>query len=304
MYTIVYFGTPEVSTYGLQALVNDKRFEVVAVVSQPPKPVGRKAEVTKSPIHVLAESLGIRVLTPMKSKEIESDLLEIGADLHVVVAFGQILPKSIVDIPVYGTLNIHPSLLPHWRGAAPVPATILAGDELTGVCIMVMDERMDHGPILDVSELSVDGKTTQVLLPELMKIGANRLPDVAAGWINRLITPTAQDHDQATFCKMLSREDARIDWQQGFDAVERQIRAYTPWPGTWTEIDTPKGWQRLKLLKAHVDTSLDASIVFSTHNGITSIGQLVIDQLQFESKTPAPGMDVAKTQKDLNWPVR
>ncbi|PIR47949.1 methionyl-tRNA formyltransferase [Candidatus Uhrbacteria bacterium CG10_big_fil_rev_8_21_14_0_10_50_16] len=304
MVKIVYFGTPEVSTYGLQALVDDARFEVVAVVTQPPKPVGRSATIQTSPIHALAGTLGIRVLTPTKAKEIEPELTEIAADLHVVVAFGQILPQSIVDLPPYGTLNIHPSLLPRWRGAAPVPATILAGDTLTGVCIMVMDAKMDHGPILDVSELPVDSKTTQELLPELMNQGAQRLPDVANDWIQGILTPQDQDHEAATFCKMLSRDDARIDWQRGFAYTERQVRAYTPWPGTWTEVETPKGWQRIKILKAHVDATRDEAIVLTTTNGLTSIGQLVLDELQFESKTPALGTDVAKTQKGLTLQVR
>lgn len=303
MIKVIYFGTPEVSTFGLKALVDDERFEVVAVVTQPPKPVGRKKVVTKSPIHLMSEEFGIDVLTPNKSKEIVNELKEIGADLHVVVAFGQILPKEIVDMPEHGTLNIHPSLLPLHRGAAPVPATILAGDKDTGVCIMLMDEKMDHGPILDVSEAPVDGKTTSVLLPELMRMGADKLPNVAAAWIAGAITPQEQDHDAATFCKMLSREDAHIDWSKGVEYVERQVRALDPWPGTWTEVEMPKGWQRVKILKAHLDPSRDEAVEFVTTD-VTSIGQLVIDELQFAGKKPVTGMEFAKTNKGLNQSVR
>lgn len=303
MARVVYFGTPEVSTFGLKALVEDKRFEVVAVVTQPPKPVGRKKVVTKSPIHLMAEEFGIDALTPNKSKEITDDLKKTGADLHVVVAFGQILPKDIVDMPAHGTLNIHPSLLPLHRGAAPVPATILAGDEQTGVCIMLMDEKMDHGPILDVSRAPVDGKTTAVLLPELMQLGADRLPDVAAAWIAGEIDPQEQDHDAATFCKMLSREDAHIDWSMDVEHVERQVRALDPWPGTWTEVEMPKGWQRMKILKAHLDESRDEMIEFVTTND-TAIGQLVIDELQFAGKRAMSGTEFAKVNKELNQSVR
>lgn len=303
MHKVVYFGTPEVSTYGLKALVEDERFEVAAVVTQPPKKVGRKQVVTKSPIQLMAEEVGIDVLTPNKAKDIMEDLEKIDADLHIVVAFGQILPKAMVDMPKHGTLNIHPSLLPLHRGAAPVPATILAGDAKTGVCIMLMDEKMDHGPILDVSEASVGGKTTAELLPELMQMGADRLPDVAAGWVAVEIELVEQDHDAATFCKMLSRDDARIDWSQGFELAERKVRAYDPWPGTWTEVETSKGWERVKILKAHLDTSRSETVAFETSD-VTSIGQLVIDELQFAGKKPMDGTEFAKVQKGLHWNVR
>ena len=303
MIRIVYFGTPEVSTYGLQVLMDDERFEVVAVVTQPPKKVGRKQVLTKSPVHVMAEENGVQVFTPYKAKEIMEDLQRIGADLHVVVAFGQILPNGLVEMPTHGTLNIHPSLLPLHRGAAPVPATILAGDTQTGVCIMLMDEKMDHGPILDVSEAAVANKTTAELLPELMQMGARRLPDVAAAWITGDIDPVEQDHDAATYCSMLSREDARIDWSEGFEAAERKVRAFDPWPGTWTEVQTAKGWERVKILKAHLDATLPETIVFETSN-VTAVGQLVIDELQFAGKKPMPGSEFAKTHKNKTWQVR
>lgn len=303
MIKVVYFGTPEVSTYGLKALVEDERFEVVAVVTQPPKKVGRKQVVTKSPIHLMAENAGIDVLTPNKAKEITENLEKVNADLHIVVAFGQILLKAMVDMPKHGTLNIHPSLLPLHRGAAPVPATILAGDTDTGVCIMLMDEKMDHGPILDVSEASVDGKTTAELLPELMQMGADRLPDVAAGWMAGKIDPVEQDHDAATFCKMLSRDDARIDWAEGFEHAERKVRAYDPWPGTWTEVETSKGWERMKILKAHLDAGRSETIALETSD-VTSIGRLIIDELQFAGKKPMSGTELAKVQKGLHWNVR
>ncbi|NQV12025.1 methionyl-tRNA formyltransferase [Candidatus Uhrbacteria bacterium] len=301
--TVVYFGTPEVSTYGLQALIDDERFEVKAVVTQPPKPVGRKQVVTKSPIHDLAEANSIKVLTPMKAADAMDELAEIDAELHIVVAYGQILPNDLVELPPYGTLNIHPSLLPLHRGAAPVPAAILAGDKETGVCIMLMDDKMDHGPILDVQRLTIGRKTTAELLPELMKMGADHLPNFANEWAKERMTPKTQDHDLATFCKMMSRENARINWEAPIDEIERMVRAYDPWPGTWTEVEIDGVWKRLKILKAHLgDAGSDISLKTSSEG--TRIGVLVIDALQIEGKNVQSGVEFAKTRKDQSWQVR
>ncbi len=307
---VVFFGTPEVSTYALQALIDDERFDVAAVVTQPPKPVGRKQEVTKSAVHELAVANGIDVLVPTKAKDAMDELAQIKAELHIVVAYGQILPNELVIMPDYGTLNIHPSLLPRWRGAAPVPATILAGDKESGVCIMLMDDKMDHGPILSVQRAVVGRKTTAQLLPELMKLGAERLPDVANEWAKERMTPKAQDHDAATFSKMMSREDAHIDWEKPINEIERMIRAYDPWPGTWTEVEIEGVWKRLKILRAHLSASPYPSfkgggrLVLETSSNETRIGTLVIDELQVEGKKPIGGVEFAKTQKDQNWKIK
>lgn len=308
---VVYFGTPDVSKYGLQALIDDERFEVLAVVTQSPKPVGRKQVVTKSPIHELAEANSIMVLTPAKVADAMDELMRIDAELHIVVAYGQILPNDLVELPPYGTLNIHPSLLPLWRGATPVPASILTGDKETGVCIMLMDSKMDHGPILDVQRVTVGHKTSAELLPELMKLGADRLPDVANEWAKERMTPKPQDHDKATFCTTLNRDNARIDWEVPIAHVERMIRAYDPWPGTWTEVEIGGVWKRLKILKAHLgdgasDISLraDSSPSLSSSSSVTSIGHLVIDTLQIEGKNIQSGQDFAKTHKEQTWNVK
>lgn len=301
--SLVYFGTPEISVPALDALVQDERFEVRAVVTQPPRPAGRHAKEHPSAVHRFAEERKIPVLTPDRTKEIGEELKTINADVHVVVSFGQILPKSIVFMPPHGTVNIHPSLLPKHRGAAPVPATILAGDAMTGVTIMLMDEKMDHGAILDVSEHPVDGKTTAILLPELMRIGANRLPNVLDQLTRGELKPIEQDHNNATYSNMLSRDDARIDWSQPTKYVERMIRAYDPWPGTWTEIETDKGWRRLKILSAHVDTSRTGNRL-ETIDKMTHIGSLVIDRLQLEGKKPLSGAEFTKTRPGLSWRVR
>ena len=181
---IAYFGTPHVSNYALEALVSDPRFDLVGVITQPPQPVGRSSEPQISPVHARALTHNIPVITPVKvSRELEA-IQRINADIHVVVAYGQILSKELVDLPKHGTVNIHPSLLPRWRGAAPVPATILSGDSTTGVTIMQMDEKMDHGPILDTTTYKITNENTNELLNILMELGAKRLPDVLTNFVS------------------------------------------------------------------------------------------------------------------------
>ncbi len=300
---VIYFGTPEVSIFGLKALIDDERFKVLAVVTQPPKPVGRKQVITKSAIHDFADEHKIQVLTPVKARDAMGELTGFDADLHIVVAYGQILPNDLVESPYYGTLNIHPSLLPRWRGAAPVPATILSGDKEAGVCIMLMDDKMDHGPILDVQKVVIGGKTTDELLPELMKLGADRLPDIANEWAKERMTPKPQDHDLATFSKMMSRDDAKIDLAAPIEQIERMIRAYDPWPGTWIEVEIDGTWKRVKILKAHIGGD-GTEMALKTSSNETSIATLAIDSLQIEGKKPISGVEFAKTHKDQTWNIR
>lgn len=308
MIRVVFFGTPLVSTHSLKALIEDERFSVDAVVTQPPRPVGRKQTVEKSPVHVLADEFNIPVHTPNKAPEIMDELKEIGAHVHVVVAFGQILPKEMVYLPRFGTVNVHPSLLPRWRGAAPVPATILAGDVETGVSVMQMDEKMDHGPILDVGYANVNGKASDELLDELMRMGASLLPGVLHRLTEGTARPKPQDHEDATFCKMLKREDAKIDWTKDLDIIERMIRAYTPWPGTWTEVEFDGTWKRVKILKAHL--KLPYTPGNHTKRGMlntddeTHVGNLMIDELQIEGKNPMSGKEFAATRKNKTFKLR
>ena len=303
MIRVVYFGTSEESLPGFNALVSDERFEIAAVVTQPPKPVGRKGEISKSRLHEAAEARDIEVLAPEKAKDSEfiDDLVKYEADLFIVVSYGQILPEAVVDMPEHGTINIHPSLLPKWRGATPVPAAILAGDEVSGVTLMKMDAEMDHGPILAVSEaVEIRSKTSEVLLDELMTLGASMLPDVAFNLCSGKLEPTEQDHDAASFCYMFKKEDARIDWvMNDVEMIERMIRAYNPWPIAWTTADG----KRLKILEAHIE-ELDGPLSeMRVVDGKLVIGSLVLDKVQFEGRQPIDGAEVAKTQKNKAWKV-
>lgn len=260
-YRIVFFGTSEFAVPSLRALSNDPRFEIAAVVTQPDRPVGRHATLTPPPVKRFAEESKIPVIKqPEKLKEepfrawIESE--GPSCDAFVIVAYGKILPQWLLDLPKRGIVNVHGSLLPRWRGPSPIQAAIAAGDAVTGVTVMRIDAEMDHGPVLATVEERVrDTDTGGSLHDRLAELGASILPDVLAGYLDGTVTPVEQDHSAATVCKILTRDDGRIDWTKDAAEIERLIRAFDPWPGTWTEFQD----KRLKILSARLASSSSAT---------------------------------------------
>ncbi|UAJ10075.1 methionyl-tRNA formyltransferase [Glacieibacterium megasporae] len=243
---IAFMGTPAFAVPALDALVAAGH-DVVAVYTQPPRPAQRGRAVTRSPVHLRAEALGIPVLTPVNFKD-DADRAAFAAldlDLAVVAAYGLILPQAVLDAPRCGCLNIHASLLPRWRGAAPIQRAILAGDEATGVTIMGMERGLDTGPMLLVEATPVDRKTAGELTAELAAIGARLIVDALA----RLdaLAPIVQP-EGATYAAKIDKAEARLDLTLPAAAVERGIRAFNPFPGAFIEI----GGERLKLLAADV----------------------------------------------------
>nr|WP_295663212.1 methionyl-tRNA formyltransferase [Polymorphobacter sp.] len=243
---IAFMGTPAFAVPALDALVAYGQ-DVVAVYTQPPRPAQRGKALTQSPVHLRAEALGIAVRTPANFKD-DADrgaLAALDLDLAVVAAYGLILPQAVLDAPRRGCLNIHASLLPRWRGAAPIQRAILAGDEATGVTIMGMERGLDTGPMLLVEATPVDRKTAGELTAELAEIGARLIVDALA----RLdtLTPVVQP-DGATYAAKVDKAEARLDLTLPAAAVERAIRAFNPFPGAYVEI----GGERLKLLAADV----------------------------------------------------
>ena len=210
--------------------------------------------MTAPAIKTVATESGIPVFQPEKIKELKDDvsfqnLLEPRPDAFVVVSYGKILPQWFLDISAKGIVNVHGSLLPRWRGASPIQAAIAAGDTESGVTIMRIDADMDHGPVLATEEEPIsDSDTGKTLHDHLAEHGAKILPDVLAGYLDGSIQPREQDHDLATYCKILTRDDGKIDWTKTSENIERLVRAYDPWPGTWTEIDG----KRLKILAARL----------------------------------------------------
>ncbi len=243
---IVFMGTPAFAAVALKVLV-DAGHEVIAVYSQPPRPKGRGMETQKSPVHMLAEEQGIAVRTPtsLRNAEEAAAFAALQADVAVVAAYGLILPKAVLDAPRHGCLNIHASLLPRWRGAAPIQRAIMAGDARTGVTIMQMEEGLDTGPMLLKEELAIGADMNAGALHDaLAEIGA-RLVCQALEQLSTL-TPVPQPSDGVSYAAKISKEECRIDWRRRAAELDRHIRGLSPAPGAFTEI----GGERLTVLAA------------------------------------------------------
>ncbi|MGN6059445.1 MAG: methionyl-tRNA formyltransferase [Sphingomicrobium sp.] len=244
---IIFMGSPDFAVPSLNALV-DAGHEVVAVYSQPPRPAGRGKGERKTAVHERAEQLGIEVRTPrtLRDEEEQAQFRALGADLAVVAAYGLILPRAILEAPKGGCINVHASLLPRWRGAAPVQRAILAGDDVSGVTIMRMEEGLDTGPMLLKRELGIRGKNAWQVTEELAKLGADALID----WLDDPTPPEPQPELGVTYAKKVDKAEARIDWTQAAEQIERQVRAFAPQPGAWFEANG----ERVKVFEAQVET--------------------------------------------------
>ncbi|TDT75522.1 methionyl-tRNA formyltransferase [Litoreibacter halocynthiae] len=245
---IVFMGTPDFSVPVLEALV-EAGHEVVAVYSQPPRPAGRGKKDRPSPVQARAEELGLPVRHPvsLKGTPEQDEFAALGADVAVVVAYGLILPQAVLDAPEHGCLNIHASLLPRWRGAAPIHRAIMAGDTETGVCIMQMEAGLDTGPVLlrQATEIGAT-ETTGELHDWLSAIGAKMIVEALAR-LDELV-PEPQHEDGVTYASKIDKAEARIDWTRGSAEIVRQINGLSPFPGAWTEADG----ERIKCLRAAV----------------------------------------------------
>jgi methionyl-tRNA formyltransferase len=236
---VVFFGTPAFAVPTLDALADDARFAVRLVVTQPPRPVGRGRGMQRSAVHVAAEAQGLPVFTPdrLRSPEVVRRLASESPALFVVAAYGKILRPDVLAIPDHGTLNVHASLLPAYRGASPINAAILDGVPETGVTIMLMDVGLDTGPVLSQERMAVPhDATTATLTAALADLGAPVLVETAARWLAGEIVPVPQDDAAATVTRLLKKEDGEIDWAAPAARLARMERAYTPWPGLYTTL--------------------------------------------------------------------
>ena len=241
---IIFMGTPDFSVPVLQALVAAGH-DVVCVYCQPPRPAGRGKKDRPSPVQQAAQSLGLPVRHPvsLKGTEAQAEFAALGAEVAVVVAYGLILPQPVLDAPAHGCLNIHASLLPRWRGAAPIHRAVMAGDGQTGICIMQMEAGLDTGPVLLRRATPIGAEeTTGTLHDRLSEMGAGLIVEALA----RLdaLTPEPQPEDGITYAAKIDKAEARIDWIRPATAVDRLIRGLSPFPGAWCEI----GGERVKLL--------------------------------------------------------
>ena len=256
MAKIVFMGTPDFAVPTLQALI--QHHEVIGVVTQPDRPAGRKQQIRQSPVKQVAVEADIPVFQPKKLRKSEAieALKQWQPDVYVVAAFGQILPQSVLDIPPYGSINVHASLLPRWRGAAPIHAAIKAGDDETGVTIMLMDAGLDTGPMLSKQAIPIEKDDTgQSMHDKLANLGAGLLIKTLPAYLSGELQPKLQDDSQSTYAPMIKKEEGCIDWSQPAQSIERHVRAFTPWPGTFTHWDG----NQLKIHSGKV-TSGDAHI--------------------------------------------
>ncbi len=275
-------GTPDFSVSVLDALV-DAGHDIVAVYSQPPRPAGRGKKDRPSPVHARADAFGIEVRTPtsLKTAEAQADFSALNADVAVVVAYGLILPQVILDAPASGCLNIHASLLPRWRGAAPIHRAIMAGDAQTGVCIMQMEAGLDTGPVLLREALDIGAEeTTAQLHDRLSDMGARLIVDT----LDQLNALTAEVQPEAgvTYAAKIDKAEARIDWSLPADQVDRQIRGLSPFPGAWFEYEGA----RVKVLGSRVGDGAGAAgaVLTDMLNVACGEGAVALTRLQKAGK--------------------
>jgi methionyl-tRNA formyltransferase len=250
---IIFMGTAELSCASLEKLAVDNHVSVLAVVTQPDKPKGRNLKLTPSPVKILAEKLNVPVLQPLKARDEQfiSELRGLKPDLMVVVAYGQILPQTILDLPQFGCLNVHTSLLPKYRGAAPIQWAIANGEPETGVTIMKMDVGLDTGPILSTRRTPIlPADDSQILHDRLAQLGAELLVETIPNYVAGKIQPQPQPATGSTYAAKIKKEDGKIDWNQSATQIWNRLRAFTPWPGAFTFLHAEPKPQLLKILKA------------------------------------------------------
>ncbi|MDD2656000.1 MAG: methionyl-tRNA formyltransferase [Patescibacteria group bacterium] len=280
---IIFFGTHEFAKTILQGLIDSSLFEIEKVITQPDKPVGRKQILQKSPVKILAEEFGLEIDQPESLKNYE--LLVNDSELFIVAQYGLLIPENILNIPKFGTINTHTSLLPKYRGASPIQSAIFNGEKETGVTIMLMDRGMDSGPILSQKTVPILADETYIDLDEKMaQIASQLLLDTIPKYIDDEIKPQTQNEAEITFCKKLDRDDGKIDWKKSTSEIYNQYRAFTPWPGVWTTWND----KRLKLLKMYPSDKKIETGKVSIENGKIYIGtidsSLEILELQLEGK--------------------
>jgi len=283
---VIFMGTPDFAVPCLDKLVEEK-YNVVAVVSQPDRPKGRGQKLAQSPVKEAALAYGLPVLQPEKVRESEfqEELVLLKPDLIVVVAFGQLLPKVLLDLPPLGCINVHASLLPYYRGAAPIHWAVMQGEEVTGVTTMYMDIGMDTGDMILKAEVPIGKEdTTGVLHDRLKEEGAALLSDTIKLIVAKQGKGTPQDHDKATYASMLRREIEVIDWQKSAESIHNLVRGLNPWPGSYcTYQDKPlKTWQT-KVCDKNEGTTTPGKVSKITGDGfVVETGQGTIELLEVQ----------------------
>jgi methionyl-tRNA formyltransferase len=306
MTKILFMGTPQFAVPALAKLI--EAYDVVAVVTQPDAPAGRGKQLAQSPIKQLALSAGLPVLQPetLKPPDVVAQLRAFAPDCIVVAAFGQILRKPVLEMPRFGCINVHGSLLPRWRGASPVSAAIAAGDAVTGITLMQMDVGLDSGPMLSQREEPIrPDDTAGSLMERLAHIGADLLIETLPKYLAGELAPQTQDESLVTVCRQLKKEEGAIDWRKPATEIERHVRAMLPWPGAFTNVSG----KRLKILSSQLSafsSQLSPGTLFIHKNSVSvqcGEGALELLTVQPEGKKPMPAADFARGQQALHGAV-
>ena len=302
---IIFAGTPEFAAAHLRALIDCGQHEIVAVYTQPDRPAGRGKKLTASAVKELASEQGLTVLQPpsLKEADAQQQLASFAADLMIVVAYGLILPQAVLDTPRLGCINVHGSLLPKWRGAAPIQRAVEAGDDETGICIMQMDASLDTGPVISVARCAIEATDTSgSVYQKLSALGAPTLLAALEKLASGVAVAEQQDDSQSTYASKIDKAEALIDWATPAETLARKVRAFNPFPATFSHI----GGERVKIWAAsanNVDSGQTVgAIVAASDQGIlvqTASGQLLISEIQLAGKSKMPVSELLKSKAEL-----
>lgn len=296
---IVFFGTSEVGVPALEALV--KNHEVIQVITSPDGLVGRKQEPTATPIatFTVQHNLPLQKPASVKTPEFLDFLRSLAADIFIVVSYGKILPAELLSIPRLKTINVHFSLLPLYRGAAPIQYALLNGETETGTTIFVLDEQVDHGPILDQAKLNIKPDDNfQTLAPKLAQLSADLLIDVLPKYESGQLVPQEQNHDAATTTNLITKDDGRVDWNHIASQIYNQYRAFSSWPGIWTTWDD----KVFKILECQPTAVIEEVQPGQIHDNLVACGggsQLELITVQLEGGSPMPISDFLRGRPEF-----
>ena len=299
---IIFAGTPDFAATHLQALIS--QHEVVAVYTQPDRPAGRGKKLTASPVKLLAEQNSLPIYQPqsLKDPEQQTILANLQADIMVVVAYGLILPQVVLDAPRLGCINVHGSILPRWRGAAPIQRAVEAGDKETGVTIMQMDAGLDTGAMLTITRCPIEpSETSGSLYDKLAALGAPALLSTLDKLKAGTAVAVAQDNEQSTYAKKIDKAEALIDWSQPAIIIDQRIRAFSPFPAAYTEIEG----LRVKIWAAQTSTQqlgTPGEIVAADDNGLLvgcGQGSLLLTEIQLAGKSRMPVSEILRSRAEL-----
>ncbi|MEQ8355758.1 MAG: methionyl-tRNA formyltransferase [Kiloniellaceae bacterium] len=292
---LAFMGTPDFAVPTLKAL-DAAGHQIAAVYAQPPRPAGRGQRARISPVQALAEQRGWQVRTPtsLKPVAVKADFVALQLDAAVVVAYGLLLPREVLEAPRLGCINVHASLLPRWRGAAPIQRAILAGDAETGVTVMQMEAGLDTGPLLLQRRVPITATTTaQTLHDRLAELGAATINEALAGLDSGVLQPVAQPDEGVLYAEKLNKAEGRLDWSLDAEDLARRVRAFTPWPGAYFEVAGAKGRERVKVLAAavlppdsHEPAGPPGTVLDGAGTVVCGKGALRLKSLQRAGKAP------------------